>query len=391
MGRGETWDAHGSGSQYWRGAYSIANRAPWKPSGKGKEKGTHQAHAFPAYDQRPMPKTKVKATRGELPGASSSDTQRALNAARKAENKLSKLQNDRNTMAELWQQYLVDHKEAYLRERARHIKAMEASARDIEDAKRAQWEAREAVRATVLQEMTQAEPAEPVVDTEWEEMLQGWEEEQRGHLDGVLRRALQEKSAPPGRPEYAQMEVDTAPPGLTDGHSMGLQTEGPGHYVERSPRTPARFDPYQASSPVTTLPHTTEAAAPERRTSPVHPGQRDPNATRIPTSEGAPRPSIKSATSAPSSVAKAPPGGINLADKLHHKRMVMEPFGGSGHPPARPADAPPVQTEAEIALAEAKARLTAAPAGHQTPVEEPVAAPTPLPATFLEDDDLDLT
>ena len=269
---------------------------------------------------------------------------------------------------------------------------MEASARDIEDAKRAQWEARESSSCySSAGDDTGRTSRACGGHRMGRDAFRAGREEQRGHLDGVLRRALQEKSAPPGRPEYAQMEVDTAPPGLTDGHSMGLQTEGPGHYVERSPRTPVRFDPYQASSPVTTLPHTAEAAAPGRRTSPVHPGQRDPNATRIPTSEGAPRPSIKIGNECTVQCCQGSPRGNQPRRQVAPQTNGHGALRGQWTPSCTTGGCTSSTDRSRDRSCRSQGPFDGSSRRPPDPGGRTCCCPTPLPATFLEDDDLDLT
>ncbi|CAE7346075.1 unnamed protein product [Symbiodinium microadriaticum] len=386
MGKNDQWDQGGSGSRYWRGSYNVATRQPWRQPSKGKEKGNYRdaeaapGGGFPAYDSRPLPKSKARPDRMDSaltsPGTELLPSlQKALNVARKAETRLQKLVQERSSMEEMWKRYLVDHKAAYLREKARHVKAMEASERDIEAAKFGQVEARESVRETVLREMHVGQTTiEQAADMEWDTMVQGWEEEQRGQIFGVLQRAMQAERCSTGEsyntnPHHLPARRGTCPsetasampPEDTAGHPAMAE-----RHMARSPDTPAKADPYMPSSPVPTLPNmTTGAPLAERRSSPIHPGQREPGQARHPTSEEAPRPSIKAATSAPSQVANANPPGVNLADKLQARRSAMEPFGRPPHRDPTEELSGPVAlgpptgpSEAELAIEATRRQIT---------------------------------
>ena len=127
--------------------------------------------------------------------------------------------------------------------------------------------------------------------------------------------------------------------------------------------------------------HTDTRMPGDRRTSPIHPGQRAPG-PRVPTTEAPPRAEIKSATKAAGQAAHGNLSGTSLADKLEAKRSVLEPFGGT-RLPAPPGLPTPGPTEAEIAIAEARALALNQQGGqHGIP-------PVPSGANFVSDDDGD--
>ena len=135
--------------------------SPWQ---KGAKKGKPQADkrpAFPAYDTIPIADGKPQAdgkgqalVRMEESGEGQlvPTVQRALNGARKAENKLARLIKDKDRAQLQWTQYLQDSQKAYIREKARHRKALEHYEKEIQDAKEQQKHARLLLRQVAFQE-----------------------------------------------------------------------------------------------------------------------------------------------------------------------------------------------------------------------------------------------
>ena len=76
------------------------------------------------------------------------DVQRALNATKKAEHRLSRVVQDREKATSQWQEYAKASRAAYYKEKERYLKALQGYDRDIQEAQVAQCEARRALRAT---------------------------------------------------------------------------------------------------------------------------------------------------------------------------------------------------------------------------------------------------
>ncbi|CAE7362443.1 hemA, partial [Symbiodinium microadriaticum] len=326
MGK-SSWDTS-PGYRYWRGAYGAA-QAPWRPSGgaKNKEQRDAGAASFPAYDQRPAPKGKAKASRSDAPPGppgGSAMVQRALNNTRKAEGRVQRLTEDRAQAEELWLKYLHDHKQAYLRERARHLKFLETSAREIEMAEQQQMEARASLRATVLEAAT-SQPTDQAmeVDPDW---------------------------APAPAP---QVDLPMFRIRVFQGPRQPLQPLQLRHHLVR-----CRQD--FASSP---------RSASTRGSEGAH-------------HCGSTKGRFKPATSAPNQVVHPAQEGVSLADKLAMRRSALEPFGQARFP-APPGLAVPELSEAEIAIAEARARALQQQALNAAPGVHPALAN----ASILSDDE----
>ena len=153
MGKQEGW---GNGSykswQVWPGAYaSPTAAAPWKAP-----RGPKPATKFPAYDAQPSSdKGGGKGWKGgkhkeiiEHGDGTTGDVQRALNATKKAEHRLSRVVQDREKATSQWQEYAKASRAAYYKEKERYLKALQGYDRDIQEAQVAQCEARRALRAT---------------------------------------------------------------------------------------------------------------------------------------------------------------------------------------------------------------------------------------------------
>ena len=104
----------------------------------------------------------------------------------------------------------------------------------------------------------------------------------------------------------------------------------------------------------------------DRRSSPLHPGQRDPGQLRVPTEQAAPREGINDATKAPPSKVT---GGIGLQAKLDARRAAEMEQGLAMKPFRNGAPAAPVSDAADGRL--------------------PVASGD-IPTELIEEEDLDL-
>ena len=216
---------------------------------------------------------------------------------------------------------------------------------DLAAAMEGQQRARLAVHAVYaghpLQgELFAPEETQEVEDASWDSMVGGWEREQRDGSQEVLRRALESAQAM-RTPVRSHVPSRTPPPADRGGAPIGSPNFG----ARSPPGLPVSSDPYtftgaQLGPPVEgqdgngTMP-TMESTPTPPRTSPIHPGQRDPGQIRVPTSVAAPRPGIKDATKTHPA---ADTGRCSLGAKLDAKRNAMKPFGG---PAAREPPVPP--------------------------------------------------
>ena len=346
--------------------------------GKGWDKGWDKPQrgsmtAFPAYDaiQHGEPKAKAKPTRkgdDEVGDDMLTDLQKAVNAARKAEHRLQKLVGDRKQAKEQWTLYTQKAKQAFIKEKTRHLKALDVFERDILVAQQAQQDARELICLIADGATLPVRAAEEAQDNEWEQMIVDWEEERRGITDGVVQRALQERRARMGPPAFPAETMSRG--GGPDMASTQLHAqenvlgsaplkEAKPMYGAASPSPPGtRSTPYPPTSPV--LPKPSDDMMKEdldRRTSPLHPGQRAHGQQRSFTDVEPPRQGVKEATKQPPT--KPDSGGATLRQKLEERRAqeiqgsAMQPFRVAspeeGHPslgspggakPSAPATAP---------------------------------------------------
>ena len=319
--------------ELWRGSYSPSSKAkatgkpPWKrPNGRAGE----ESAVFPAYDT--MVPQQEEALRKKMDGpvidledpqsGMVPSVQKALNMARKAEQRLVKLQKERATSEQQWAAWVRSAKAAYLKERNRHAKTLETFDTDIAAARTSQKEAREMVCLAVDASRKEQAPMEIVEDNTWDEMIAGWDQEQEEHFDGVLRRAMAEhrealQRTParasahiPQTPQYGSRSPAYGP----DAHAGYAAADGQGPRVDPYPVvTPLRTGPPQEASRPSPPPPGLES------TSPHPPSAKD----RRPPREEA-RKDIKSASKTPP---QSSAGHGHLADKLQAKRHAMSAFG----------------------------------------------------------------
>ncbi|CAE7563858.1 unnamed protein product, partial [Symbiodinium sp. CCMP2456] len=302
-------DSAGSAKwQYWRG-WSPQGRVPWKQ--EADPRGPNRPMDFPTYDgiqlqSRPTGASGSQAVlqNRDSEGRMVPDMQHALNHARKMETRLSKLVAAKARAAEKWEVFQDQMKNRLIAERKRFEKDMDRFVGEIQEAEGAQRLAREVIVSIVLDSKA-TKPAEPREEKEWGRVFDSWMEEAEADMDGVLRRALQERAA-----VITPQRGRTAPPMTpvrmdTSGPPPGLDTER-----DMSPReypTPATIPPPGLG-----------------KTPGSHPGQRDRSARRSPLAEEAPRASIKAATiQRPTASA----GVMTFQDRLDVKRRALQPFG----------------------------------------------------------------
>ena len=181
----------GKGWQYWPGSWSASpgRQAPWKAP------KPPTATAFAAYDAKKADVDKNQ-TAGSGPSGQDAEAtlvqelQKAVNSARRTENKVKKLLQDKAERQQQWQSWEQDLKKAYARERGRYQAALAKLDSEMVEALRAQDLARAAVRRVACGSQIQDEHSNSMEwDSEFEELVGAdpWEELTR---DAVLQRAL---------------------------------------------------------------------------------------------------------------------------------------------------------------------------------------------------------
>ena len=252
MGRGEPWDQHGDG---WSSQDGSWRKRLWKGAYPPPKAGGPAFDAKPPKKGGPTPPNR----REEMTEVATCEdgnlvptVQKALNGARKAQNRLAKLVQERQRAEQQWHEYMQDSKAAYIRERDRFHRAMDHFTKEILEARELQRQARAVLRQVALEdeERKDMETEEAMVeDDEWDRMVKDWEEERETVDDGVLRRALLARET---------RSVTPAPPSRTAARSPAVPREIPEKrldssyrpmYNESSPVHQARSDPYSMTSP----------------------------------------------------------------------------------------------------------------------------------------------
>ncbi|CAE7324785.1 unnamed protein product [Symbiodinium microadriaticum] len=303
--------------QQWRGydagdggrSQSWSSQAPWRPRPKA-------APQIPTYNSIVVKQHQQQRGEAYAPGDGHSDDlnhlQAAINTARKAEQKVIRIQKQQILAQEQWEIFAQSLKDGWIRERKRFMRDGERLSADLAAAMEGQQKARLAVHAVYagqpVQCVTQAkEVVQEIEDAGWESMVGGWEQEQREGSQEVLRRALESAQAlhTPTRPVHAPARAlhpapcGGVPPGSPD---FGTR-EPPGLIASNDPYT---FVGTPAGTPVG--PHEVHGAMPAMEGTPPHP-----------------RPDIKAATMQQPAVNT---GSCSLGAKLDAKRTAMKPFGG---------------------------------------------------------------
>ncbi|CAE7947451.1 RPS25D, partial [Symbiodinium sp. KB8] len=318
----------------------------WEPGWDSKN------FSFPSYQsiQVDVSSDSARGTGSATPGQPTGPMhglQQLLNAARKAEQRVSKLHQQKEKAHLQWKAYDEKMKQEFLREKKKFGQNMERLDREISEALLLQEQARLrvfGVPATSSQDI--AAPMEDE-DTSWEHARETWERESAQDLDGVMERAVAQARAAgltPCTPVRARpVQAMTPNTRLVDTVGAGAPALVVDPYLAAVPEaapapsfTPPGTAPCNAGRPP-------GLEAPLHRQVPKHPGQRDASVPRQPTSAGPPRNNIKDATKGPPPQAAS---GLTLSEKLEMKRAAesqgraMLPFGGAAHHAAAMATTP---------------------------------------------------
>ena len=351
--RNQQWRGRdgGDGGQYSSQSWQPASQAPWRPKGPVKPQ-------IPSYNSVVVPAQ--KAQRGEVLAITDGETdelnhlQAAINAARKAEHRVLRIQKNQTMVQEQWEIFAQSLKEGWLRERKRFMKDAERMSSDLAVALEGQQRARMAVHAAYAGHPFRAAAPEKAVqqdveDAGWDSMVGDWEKEHQEGADAVLRRALESAQFPRTPTRQALL------PPRTPATRAGPEMHAPPDFGARGPQAIAEVDdPYTFGG----APHgeplaettangempSTAVTPPVPKYSPSHPGQRDSGQPRVPTALAPPRKDIKAATK---QMPMMDTGSGSLASKLEARRterLAMQPFGG-GIPKAPPGLAPEIKQE----------------------------------------------
>ncbi|CAE7033195.1 unnamed protein product [Symbiodinium sp. CCMP2456] len=294
--------------QLWRGSWGSPSQRPQQDAGKAR---------FPRYDAAVPANAASGNVAPAQPAAAKGPLQTfqtALNVARKAEQKVIKIQAAQDTLKQQWVTFEKNLQKTFLEEKARHVNDLARLASDLGDAMGCQEQARAALVQLVATGQTPGMQEEAAMDQTWAQLTATWEQEAQAGMSGVLQRAMQ---AAPAMITATTVGATPSPRAMEDPYAaLGGATESPSNlaHVMQRHAMPSEVSP---------------AARPPG----LHPGQRDNSRPRVPTADAPPRSSIKDATKQ----APAPDAtGIPLAAKLdaaraaemQRLRSAAEPFGG---------------------------------------------------------------
>ena len=400
MGRGgpkaKQWQENGgrgwpvSASQLWKGAWSSPrgrNPAPWKDGSWAVQQG----QAFPSFDSQALAVSKEEAEpSSEHSGTGPPQTravQAALNAARRAEQRVERLERDQATVRSQWSNYVTTMKQAYMKEKGRcqsrivKLEKEHAEARHQLDAARVAFRNVVVGQAPELQEVMEVEAAETGGA---DRLFEQWDLSAAPDWTGIATRALgSEPVHTPARPRTSRQM--TPPAARTELLGASLAPLG----TTATPVHPATMDPYLAMAMAQQQQAAYLAADPADVPLGAPPGFTSPGqAPKPPDSRGhASRTGVKEATK--TKPAPAAPHS-SFSDKLDQKRqaalqsVAATPFGLGRMTGPASAGAP-----AAAAPCAGEPTGTAAPVG--APAFFPDGRPNLLAHASIEDDDFDLT
>ena len=345
----------------WKGAFSSPRgqgQVPWKD--QAWDKGP--AASFPAFDAKlSVEAAKEEDGRGREPSGDGSiptrTVQTALNAARRAEQRVDRLARDEQTTHSQWDAYVKAMKQGYVREKKRFQARLDKLKKEQLEAQEQLDIARVAFRSIVMDE----EPSLPSAGKALEdtgsaadEVFAEWDASAAPDWSGVATRAL-EGGATVGTPVRART---TAPMTPAVRHASLGQTSMHPHQGASSLGTPspvnAVVDPYMAMAMMQqghapfpanlagASPPLVPPGLPSPGQVPRPPGPRAHEVRRSPKGDSGVRQGIKESTKTKPAMDA---GHTSFAEKLQTRREGLSlgkaatPFG-LGAPVASPGAAP---------------------------------------------------
>ena len=414
---GMTWSKNGGGKgnhnggghgswSYWRGTWSPSQKsnAPWRTEHQQQWNQNQHKKSFPHYDAVPRSERPalVEVASSSQSDGYVTDLQKAVNSARKSEQRVKKIQAERLERQEQWRSYEAELRRCYAQEKQRYKSALARLEKDEMDAAQEQAFAREQLRrvATGHQDVAMR-PLESPEEQDFDRLIQstGPDPLQEEDSDSVIRRAL------------------AHPVGVG---GVGAPASGGTYLATLS--TPTRTVPRTPSTPLGSTPSLAAADAPTglRPATALTPGNgnlavSDPYQIPLPMSSdsakqrsathghrhcspgGGPRPreslgvrtSVKEASKVGSGQRTSPGGAASLADKLEMRRQQLAEDAKRKAEEARQSGmwmGPPVPLEPQRS---ANTGVTVAAGREAAPARPVLASNVPVnPDMHLLDDDL---
>ena len=339
---------------YWPGAWSGERKAKKQDPQRYNDMVISAGVRARADSQPSSAMTEAVAPIGDKMRA----IQKYLTQARKAEEKARKIREDQAYRDQQWDAWAKQMKSSYVKQRKQYEADSAKAAEDLQATLEAGQQAARNVELVVSGQLAPAAMPVTAEDTSWEDYLRV--PEVPSHSEAFMQEAMAavhraglsnvgplttSEAAPPTdaqaqalvkqlRPDILRqlLAMTSAPPisaetplvpTSTDVKMSSVYTGAP-----PAPTADSGVGPFPPSSPhagrLTPQPEavTEQKTVGEKtyaRTSPLHPGQRDPNVPRQPTHEAAPRPGIKEASKAAKAPVDGPPG-TSLTMKLEQAR-----------------------------------------------------------------------
>ena len=177
------------GWQYWPGSWSSPGRqAPWRDPKAAGPAGILAYDAQKASSSQGAPLDGVPAV-GDGEVTMVQELQKAVNNARKMESKVKRIHLEQAERKAQWQNWEQDLKRTYVKERARFQAALNRLDGELQEALRAQEQARSALRQVANGQQAMEDVGAAEGEAEFEELIGAdpWEDFSR---DAVLQRAL---------------------------------------------------------------------------------------------------------------------------------------------------------------------------------------------------------
>ena len=298
MGRGgrpKPWRADNErGYELWRGTWSPSLRdpsqRPWRRQGG---ETAEQPLQFPSYTamqpQSADRQVPTAMTGGTAPEGRAQGVQALLNPARKAEQRLHRLQSARTRTAAQFEAFLAGMKKSFIKELTKFQNDTTRIDQAINDATQEQERAFATIRQAILGGVTAgvnpAQPA-PAAESVWEQMTATWEQEDGDFLQEVLRGPTAPRQAAPPRQLTPEAQQLLAHFGATHAPMAVSGPSGPvaGSHPQTHP--PVTVAPPMSNELQEILRHFGAAAMAQQMTGPsqsvsAHPGVENTEANRF--------------------------------------------------------------------------------------------------------------
>ena len=213
-GRAKPWKDETGRYELWRGSWSPALRDPsQRPWRRTEAEAPAQHYHFPSYTEmqpHAMDRPGTVATQiGAAQSGRAQGVQSLLNPARKAEQRLQRLQAARSKTAAQFEAFLLGLKKSFVKELTRFQNDTQRIDQAIEDATQEQERAFAVVRQAILSGGNPPGDQAPqhFAEDAWEQMRTTWEQADGDLLQEVMRRGAVTRPPAPAAPRQLTPEA----------------------------------------------------------------------------------------------------------------------------------------------------------------------------------------